>query len=74
MAAERRGSGCRMFTRGCLLEMRMTSATSMPPIRQILASSLENAMLIARKVFSTTLVISAVRMSVTLISPWQKVA
>ena len=49
-------------------------ATSMPPMRQILASSLEKAMFTARKVFSTTLVISAVRMSVTEISPWQKLA
>ena len=40
----------------------------------IFASSLANAMLMSRKVFSTTLVISAVRMLVTTMSPLQKEA
>ena len=61
-----------MFTRGCLFAMRTISRTSMPSDRQILASSLAKAMFTSRYVFSTTLVISAVRMSVTAISPLQK--
>ena len=60
------------MTRGCLLAIRMISYTSILSERQIFASSLANAILISRKVFSTTLVISAVRISVTTISPSQK--
>ena len=68
------GPGVRILTLGCLLAIRMISYTSILSDRQIFASSLANAILISRNVFSTTFVISAVRISVTTISPSQKEA
>ena len=63
-----------MFTLGCWLAMRIISYTFRLSERHILASSLAKAILMSRKVFSTTFVISAVRISVVTISPSQKEA
>ena len=67
------GPGCRMFTRGWWLASSMSSHTSMPCSAQITDSSLAKAMLTSRKEFSTSLAISAVRVSVSRISPSQNV-